>query len=189
MARTLLLYGTLTLLAGLSLWLLLSIRATLDVEDRGPPRGPALQLRAFSATYLDADGQQRYALQAPYLIQLPGEQGIEVQSPTLEIFAPDGRRDWLIESEQGWLSPDQRLVVLRDAVSAERAATATRPPLSMRTRDLIYRRALHQLSTDASVSLETPNSRLQGVGLRADLDDGRYSLLWNVRGEYAPPPS
>lgn len=189
MARSLLIYGTLTLLAGLSLWLLMSIRATLESEDRGPARGPVLQLEGFFATYLDADGRQRYTLQAPYLVQLPSDRGTEIQEPLLEIYADDGTRDWLIESEQGWLSPDQELVILRDAVTAERQATATRSPVLIRTRDLAYRRLLHQLSTDAPAYLETSGSWLQGTGLRADLETGRYTLLWNVRGKYAPPPS
>ena len=188
MFRALFVYGIPALLAGLSLWLVWGIRASLDSEDRGPPRGPALQLQTFAATYLNTDGQLLYALQAPYLVHLPGERGIEVHTPTLEIFTPEGQREWLIESEQAWLSNDHQLIVLRAAVTAERHATATDEALALHTRDLSYRRKLNLLSSDALTRLETASGWLQGTGLRADLNEGRYTLLWNVRGEYAPPP-
>lgn len=177
------------LLAALSLWLVVTLRGDSDSDARPTPRGPALQLQAFSATYLDASGQQRYALQAPYLVQLPSERGIEISSPTLEIFTTDGRREWLIESEQGWLSPDQNLVILREAVIAERLGDSPDEALSIRTRDLSYYRKVQLLSTDAVAHVDTVSGWLQGTGLRINLDEGRYTLLWDVRGEYAPPSS
>ncbi len=180
-------YALPTLLAAVSLWLVVTLRGDGDSDTQPPPTGPILQLHAFSATYLDASGQQRYGLHAPYLVQLPSERGTEVHSPTLEIFASDGRREWSIQSEQGWLSPDHNLVVLRDNVHAEHQGDTADDTLAIRTRDLSYYRKVQLLSTDATARVDTVSGWLEGTGLRANLDEGRYTLLWNVRGEYAPP--
>lgn len=187
MLRGLLYYGTLLALAGASLWLLFSIRASLEPSPDPTARGPALFLEAFSATRFDARGMRQYTLTSPYLVQLPDERGTEVEQPRLEVFRDAVTRDWLLEAEQGWLAADRTLVVLRRAVEARRAATADRPPLHLLTRDLIYRPDENLLSTDAEARLETPTSWLQGTGLRANLEQNRLQLLWNVRGEYAPP--
>lgn len=189
MPRFIRIYAIRGLLVALSLWLIVGIRSDTDSDAQSTPRGPALQLQAFSATYLDASGQQRYALQAPYLVQLPNDRGIEVQAPRLEIFTPDGKREWLIESEQGWLSADHQLVILRETVNAERHSDDPNEALSILTRDLSYYRKTQRLSSDAPTRLETPSGWLQGTGLRANLAEGRYTLLWDVRGEYAPPSS
>ncbi len=189
MPRFIRIYAIPGLLVALSLWLIVGIRSDTDSDALITPRGPELQLHNFSATYLDELGQQRYALQAPYLVQLPSDRGIEVQSPRLEIFTPDGKREWLIESEQGWLSADHQLVILRKAVNADRYSDAPDESLSIRTHDLSYYRKAQLLSSDALTRLETASGWLQGTGFRANLAEGRYTLLWDVRGEYAPPPS
>ncbi len=185
--RPLLYYGGLLLLAGASLWLLFSIRASLEPDRPREPSGPSLFLDRFLATRLDEQGVRLYTLSSPHLVELADERGTEIHQPRFEIFAADGTRDWLIDAEQGWVSADQSLVVLQQAVDAYQSASAQRPPVTIRTRDLIYRPRLNLLSTDAEVRLETPNGWLRGTGMRADLEERRLQLLWEVRGEYAPP--
>jgi lipopolysaccharide export system protein LptC len=187
MLRGLLYYGALLIMAGASLWLLFSIRASLEPATDRTARGPSLYLDEFSAVRFDAEGVRQYTLSSPHLVQLPDERGIEVEQPRLEVFRDAITRDWLLEAEQGWLSADQSLIVLRQTVDAYRTATENQPPMTLHTRDLIYRPRENLLSSDAEVRLETPNGWLQGLGMRADLDQHRMQLLWNVRGEYAPP--
>lgn len=187
MLRGLLYYGTLIGLAGASLWLLASLRDSLQRDSAQPPQGPILTLDNFTAIRMNAQGVRQYTLNAPHLEELPDDGGTEVNRPRFEIYRDADTRDWLIEAERGWLSTDQELVVLRQNVAAFRAATADQPPVTIHSRDLLYRPQPNLLSSDAAVRMSTPNSWLSGTGMRADLNTHRLRLLWNVRGEYAPP--
>ena len=187
MRSALLTYALLGTLAGLSLWLLLSLQATLRPEADTGAAGPTLILDWFVATRMDAEGRRQYTLSAPHLVRLPDERGTEVEAPRFALYRPDGTQDWAIEAERGWLDADRDLALLRHEVVARRVATADHPPLTVHTRDLIYRPPHETLATDSPVRLETPTGWQRGVGLRADLGAQRLVLLREVTGEYAPP--
>ncbi|MDX1604831.1 MAG: LPS export ABC transporter periplasmic protein LptC [Candidatus Competibacterales bacterium] len=187
MRSALLSYVLLGTLAGLSLWLLLSLQATLRTDAEPGAEGPALILDWFVATRMDGNGRRQYTLSAPHLVRLPDERGTEVEAPRFALYRHDGTQDWAIEAEQGWLDADHDIALLKREVVARRVATGNHPPLTIQTRDLVYRPPHNTLASDAPVRLETPTGWQRGVGLRVDLEAQRLVLLREVTGEYAPP--
>lgn len=189
--RGLLILGALAALAALSTWFLWTVEATLDSSNNAKAdQAPSLLVDRFVATRMNALGVRQYTLTSPHLVQLPGAEGTQLERPVMEMFQEDGRtREWLIEAEQGWLASDNKLIRLERKVSLTRPATSGKLPVVIDTHDVLIHADTKIVETSAPARLETPNGVLEGVGLKARLNEKRIELLSKVRGTYAPPKS
>jgi LPS export ABC transporter protein LptC len=57
----------------------------------------------------------------------------------------------------------------------------------MRTATLIYDQKHNALFTDAQVVIQSPNGEIRTTGLQAQLNEGRYQFLSDVKGYYVQP--
>ncbi|MDQ2694112.1 MAG: LPS export ABC transporter periplasmic protein LptC, partial [Pseudomonadota bacterium] len=95
---------------------------------------------------------------------------------------------WRIRAGEGWISPDNRVVRLEQAVTFTRPAASGERPVVITTRNVVWRPKDDYAETAEPVRAETPGGVLTGVGMKAYLNTQQFELLSEVRGRYEPPP-
>lgn len=188
MGRGLLYLGALAILAALSGWFLATVESSLRHQARADSQAPLLVMERFTATRMDERGRRQYTLQAPRLIQLPGDQGTRVERPAMDGYRPDQEKLWMARAGSGWIAPDNRRVRLDDGVSVTRTGAGGLPPLELTTAEVWLHPKEGFAESDRPARLETPGGVLTAVGFKVWLDQQRVELLSDVRGTYAPPP-
>lgn len=186
MLRSALVYGTLLLLAGASVWLLINLRSSLQTGATRVPQGPPVYLDNFVATRMNAQGVRLYSLSGPNLKELAHDQGTEVTDPRIKTFRNADQLDWTITARRGWLSPDHSLLILKQDVVGQRAPSERRPALTLTSEQLLYRSDQHLVTSPVEVELSSAAGWLKGRGLLAHLDSREIRLLHDVQGRYAP---
>ena len=172
------------LLAGASIWLLLSLRNSLRSSGPNVPQGPPVYLEHFVATRMNAQGARLYSLSGPHLRELAHNRGTEVSNPQIETFRDTNQRDWKITARQGWLSPDHSLLILKGQVVGQRSPTARQSAVTLNTEQLLYRPDRHLVTSPVEVELSSATGWLKGSGLLAYLDSRKVRLLHDVRAQY-----
>jgi len=126
------------------------------------------------------DGQPRYRLRATSISQARPGGDVQLEQPQLDY---EGGTRWQLTAREGTLPEDASQVHLAGGVEA-RAERAHELPLRIRTElldiDLVARRA----RTPGTVSIEMGTSRLEAVGLDADMKADALRLESRVHGEY-----
>jgi LPS export ABC transporter protein LptC len=154
-----------------------------DAPGTGPTAsgsGTGYVARVAVLTDTGDDGQPRYRLRAESISQAqPGGEIVLVQ-PRLDY---EGSTRWQLSAASGTLPEDASQVQLVGGVEA-RAEQPHEPPLRIRTElldiDMLARRA----ATPKPVSIELGSSRLEAVGLHADMKADSLRLESRVHGEY-----
>jgi LPS export ABC transporter protein LptC len=128
-----------------------------------------------------ADGQPQFRLQATRISQAhPGAQ-VELEQPRLDY---QGSTRWQLAARAGTLPQDASSVNF----SGDVLATAERgrdPLLVIRTETLDVDLTKRRAATAAAVRVELGKSRLEAVGLHADMKADSLRLESAVHGEYA----
>ena len=137
---------------------------------------------ASNALLIDTgdDGLARYRLRADSISQAHPGGDIQLDQPRLDY---ECSTRWQLSAREGTLPEDASQVHLAGGVEA-RAERAREPALRIRAElldiDLLARRAV----TPGPVSIELGSSRLEAVGLTADMKADALRLESRVHGEY-----
>jgi lipopolysaccharide export system protein LptC len=177
--------GLLALLAALSSWFLFSIEASLNEDDQAAVQLPTLYIDESLATTINEQGIRTYTLVSPHTVQLPGDQGTWLERPDIRVFQQDGQTlDWRIRSLKGWISHDNQLIRLENAVSMKRPITSGKTPVNITTRKLLVYPYKEYAETDEPTRLVSPEIVADSVGVKAWLRTEFLELLSDVRGTY-----
>lgn len=140
----------------------------------------------FAATRMDIDGHPIHRIEAERLDHYPLTDTAEVVSPRVTIFRR-GEEPWFATARRGLVETQtERLVLIGDVVMQHRSIHDH--ILEVRTSNLLLATIEQFAQTDEKVDVLHSLTTVHGVGLRADLRDGRYSLLDQVVGQYLPAP-
>ena len=129
--RTLLILGTLFLLALFSQWLL-SVNNGLSPSKATASHDPDYTMENFFITTMGATGSPEHRLQARYMAHYPDDDSIEFTSPQFTLYNRDDG-PWKISSGRGWVGAKQKFVVLRDNVLVENPQAASGKVIKMTT--------------------------------------------------------
>ena len=95
---------------------------------------------------------------------------------------PQQAQRWTLRADEAQLPPAGGTLQLRGNVTAEGRPGQAAEPVQVRTDSLDYDTRSQLLSTASLVSLHWTGRELSGVGLRADLAQGRIDLSSRVHG-------
>lgn len=187
MPQKLLLPLLVTVIAGLSYWLLsfeLPEGATRVARAPDSPQSfmEGIQLRAMSE-----QGFPRFELQAAHMAHYAEDKRTEVEQPFLTVFRPSGQI-WTVSAEGGTaLNGDER-VQLHGQVVVRKPVDPGLPEgdaaLEIRTRELTIHPHTEIAETDQLATLVRPEGSVQAVGMKAYFPQERVQLLSQVRGVY-----
>jgi lipopolysaccharide export system protein LptC len=181
----------LVLLAGvaaLSLWLNRQFEPVREPPAAVTRGAPDYYVHDFVVSAMDEAGHLRDRLRADTLYHFPLEDASELARPSMELYREDAP-PWRIDAEEGRIYGQGELVLLLGEVHIRRAASPqTGPAVEVLTRELRVRPAERYAETDQPVTLLRNGTRIDAVGMRANLLEGRLELLAAVRGRHDPLP-
>jgi lipopolysaccharide export system protein LptC len=132
---------------------------------------------------IDALGQPSYRLLSPHAVEATEGGGTDLEQPVLTVYEQD-RVPADSRADHGWLSSDLSLLRLEGNVNLVRAPATDGPTTTLDTPWLLVYPQLNRAETEAAVVITAPGQRLEGVGMRADLQREHYQLLSQVRGQH-----
>ncbi len=181
--RTLILGGVLlAVLGGTRLLLETSSRGGLPTEQE--PHNADYFLENFTNTVLNDHGTPFRRLSADRMLHFPDDDSTELTNPHLTLFQNEHPL-WQIQSEQGWLSGDGKLLLLNGPVTLDRAAAGKIRPLHIVTRNLRVQPEESYAETDEQITVTSLGSRLESRGIQVWFKEPvRIKFLANVKGRY-----
>jgi len=181
--------------------LLLWLIGKANRDDGGADNGPALlagqdydyYLSSVQSTRFGAAGQTVYHLVASRVTHYPDTDLAIMEAPRLTYFEAR-RAPWTVTAVEGRLSPDagrneERLDLVGDVVLRQAGASGT--VVEMQTATLTIFPVSEEALTEAAVTLLATGTRLESIGLHAELASEKIELLKAVRGyhtQHAPLP-
>lgn len=176
---------TITIVAGLSIWLL-SREAPKQAQLISINNSiPDTFMENLSTYNLDKKGMLRHELKATQMTHYPLDDHSDFKSPELILYH-SGKKLWSISAEKGTTKKDIEEIILQGEVNIYRLDKSTgEPNLTINTAEILIRPDEAYLETDKTISITSGKQRIQSVGIRANLDEGTVELLSHVRGVYA----
>lgn len=154
----------------------------------GPPRSGYTLTNARVTDY-NVDGQPSFRMQSPHVERREGDDSLYFNSPTFQMPAKQpGEPDWQGESLYGWINKPGTLLKLQGPVYVHRPAFADQPLTTLHTADVTAWPKENRLETDAPAQMTQGDSRMAGIGMRANLTENHLELLHEVHGTFVPHP-
>jgi len=177
-------FASLVILAGASTWM----ARVMDRATTPPPvssrHEPDFYMENFSSTVMGEDGRPRRRIRAEYMAHFPDTNTKELARPRILLYRARGQ-PWRIESERGWVSADDDVMLLLGRVRIWRENEAGAREIDIQTQDLRVLPETEYGETDRPVVIRTATSVSRGVGMRAYLSQSRLELLSKVHTRYA----
>lgn len=159
----------------------------------GPPRSGYTLTNARVWSYND-EGQLAFRLQTPHLERREDDQTLYLNSPTFQI-APKtpGVPDWHGRSLYGWVDKSGTLIKLQGPVHMQRAAytDAKGQPVAEATIDTsevtAWPKENRMVTAEPAHAVQGART-LDGIGMRANLNDNHLELLDASQGTFPPRP-
>lgn len=172
------LLGGLPLLLALAVWQL-EINPDGDTPSASDSNGlPQAIVEQPRILLFNANGRLQQSFTGSSLISSPDGDELRIDSPTFELA--DGRGDyWSLVSRQGLYQQTDDSLLLTGSV--EMVRTTGDLPVQLTTEELRVGVSSQRVESGAPVLLQSVGHRLQGNGLRADLAEGTFELLNQVR--------
>ncbi len=180
-------FGPMAILLGLALgsgWLVKKLDPALEAADRPASHTPDYFIENFTTTRMDKAGKPERRLQAKTLAHYPDTNTDELTEPYLLLYTDTGQ-PWEVRSERGWLSKNSDVVLLLGKVHIWRKDAKGEMALEIHTHDLRVTPKAEYGETDKPAIITTKTTRTRGVGMRANLIQGRVELLSQVTTKYA----
>lgn len=152
----------------------------------GPPRS-GYTLTDARMTEFNAEGQPSFHLQSPHLERREGDDSLYINSPVFDLSSKKpGVPEWHGQSLYGWVDKSGTLIKLQGPVTMHRPAWGDNPPADLVTADATVWPKESRMATDAPAQMTQGDSRMNGVGMRANLNDNHLELLDDSHGSFPP---
>jgi lipopolysaccharide export system protein LptC len=172
--------------AQLLLWWIEPQAKTTDFV--GPPRSGYTLVNARVTEY-NALGQPSLHVQSPHVERREGDESLYFDSPTFQMPAKKpGVPDAEGRSLYGWTNRSGEVLKLQGPVHVHRPAYADQPPVDLHTSEVTAWPKENTMETAAPAQIIQGASRMDGIGMRANLNENHLELLHDVHGTFVPRP-
>ncbi|MEW9573658.1 LPS export ABC transporter periplasmic protein LptC [Rhodanobacter sp. Si-c] len=159
----------------------------------GPPRSGYVLYNSRMWSY-NPEGQLAFRMQAPHLDRRDGDETLYINSPVFDISArkPDVP-DWHGHSLYGWVDKSGTLIKLQGPVHMQRPAftDAKGQPQAEVTIDTsevtAWPKENRMVTAEAAHAVQGART-LDGIGMRANLNDNHLELFDASHGTFPPRP-
>ncbi len=186
--RRIVLLMLLMALAAFTFWLQWYNRPSPPAAE-GAAAGPDYYLRNFTLTVTGADGLPRYVIDSEYMEYVAGQETLTFLRPSLFVDDEEQHTTWRIEGRRARVTGQGRWIRMQGEVTLKQHDEVRNETVRLETDDLLVLPKQRRAESSSRVSLMTRDALVEGVGLWADLAQGRLELLHQVRGRYRVPPS
>ncbi len=148
----------------------------------GPPRS-GYTLTHAAVTEYSVDGKPGLRVQSPHLERREGDDSLYLNAPTFQMPAKQpGVPDWQGQSLYGWVNKPGTLLKLQGPVFIHRPAYVDQhgrqqPETTMRTSEVTAWPKENRMETAEPAHIVQGARTMDGIGMRANLDDNHLELL------------
>ena len=171
--------------AGILLFFLLSYSDTrstpLFESDTAKEKRPRFFLVGTSSRLFDDKGYLELAVSSEHIEHNPIDNSAAMRKPIFNVYR-QGVLYWTINAEQGIAYAGNEKVELKQRVIAQSSNQET----TMKTPQLYLFPNKKVAKTDRAVQLVNIHGTTQSIGLHANLNRKRITLLSNVKSQYEP---
>ena len=160
--------------------------ATAPPDFVGPPRSGYTLTNARLWAY-NVDGKPGFRMVTPHLERREGDDSLYIDAPSFTLPARRaGVPDWQGRSLYGWVNKAGTVLKLQGPVSMHRPAYAGGPAADLQTSDVTAYPKENRMETAAPAQMTQGDSRMSGVGMRANLTENHLELLDDSHGSFPP---
>lgn len=175
--------SVLTVLAGLSFWLMQATALPDEQRDGKNRHDPDYVITQLEIRKLTKDGELQYILTGDEARHYPDDDSTDVARPHLTYLHPSKPKMFL-SAQQAQISADGETVQLDGDVRIRRDPTATRPALFGYMPDLTVKTEEETAHTASPVRFTQGASWLKGVGMHLDNKTQTYVLQSQATGQF-----
>lgn len=152
----------------------------------GPPISDYVLYNAKVWSY-DVDGLLSFTMISPRMDRRDGDESLYINAPVFSITSKKpGVPDWQGNSPYGWVNKSGTLMHLDGAVYMYRPAFAQGPMATLHTSNVTGWPKENRIETADPATMTQGQSVMNGVGMRANLNDNHMELLHDVHGIMYP---
>lgn len=140
---------------------------------------PDYTMTDVNSLNMNAEGEPQSRLQAEYLEHFETQARTELHEPRLELFRP-ARAALHVSAKRGWVTSGNETILLRGDVRFWEPAAEGAPVFEITTSEAYIYPQREYAETDKPATLTTRQSRTEGVGMRAYLQEQRIEMLNQV---------
>ncbi len=184
MAQILILLSLITIAVSLFNWLdTTSVSGSEDTSPNMADLEADYFLEQFNTVRYDLSGNPEYILTGDSLLHYPSRNASELIAPTL-LLQRSKQPSWTLESNTGWFEEDDESLQLQGDVFIVRGQFEDQPPLSITASQVTVRTRDRTVESKTDVEIHSRDWVLRSRGFKSDLNNGKLSLLSNVRARY-----
>ncbi|MCU0869531.1 MAG: LPS export ABC transporter periplasmic protein LptC [Burkholderiales bacterium] len=173
-------------LAALTFWLDRKVQPPPVPRDGSTRHDPDFEIDGFSATRMNPDGSQRYAIQGSSMVHYPDDGTTELADPRFVHF--DARTAPVrVRSRRAQISRDGDVAEFFGEVRIVREAWERNPEMTLDTEYLELQPDADLARTDAPLVMTQGASRVTATGMRFDNRRRVLELQKDVKVTYATP--
>lgn len=155
-------------------------------EFIGPPISDYVLYDSTVWSY-DVNGLLSFTMTAPRMDRRGGDESLYINAPVFEITSKKpGIPDWRGNAPFGWVNKSGTEMRLDGDVYMYRPAYAQGPMATLHTSNVTGWPKENRMETAAPATLTQGQSVMNGVGMRASLNDNHLELLHDVHGILYP---
>ena len=152
----------------------------------GPPRS-GYTLFDFKMWSYNPQGQLAFRMHAPQLERREGDESLYINSPVFDLASKKpGVPDWHGQSLYGWVDKSGTLIKLQGPVTMHRPPYADTAATDLVTSDATVWPRENRMATDTPAQMTQGDSKMNGIGMRASLNDNHLELLDDVHATFPP---
>lgn len=141
---------------------------------------PDYTMTDVNSLNMNANGEPKSRLRAKYLAHFEAQSRTELDQPRLELFRP-GKAALHVRADRGWVMSGNEVILLRGDVRFWEPATDGQRVFEIATSEARIFPQREYAETDQPATLTTRQSRTEGVGMRAYMQESRIEMLQQVR--------
>lgn len=172
------------MLAGLGLlYTLLAGKGDNELAFGEPPPPRGYYLSGTTLTEIGEDGRPRVVVRAQTVEQQRGEESVLLSGLELDYRGADSG-PWTVTAQRGHMPMDRGSLLLQGDVTIH--GEVEQGSALVKTEELTYETEANLVHTENPVTLTLGSHKLQGEGLKVDLNTGQLRLESNVNGRFLP---
>jgi lipopolysaccharide export system protein LptC len=168
-----------------SLWWWLQPAPKVD-DFVGPPRS-GYTLTHFTLKSFDTDGLPSFIVTAPHLERRENDESLYINTPVYDLPSNQpGVPDWQGDSLYAWVDKGGDLLKLQGPVYMHRAAFADTAAAHLHTSEVTVWPKDNRMETAEAARMDEGATTMNGIGMRANLNDKHLELLDDSHGSFPP---
>lgn len=140
-------------------------------------------LESVSTTVLHKNGKPDYQMTADYVTHYPDRDLVKMDKVSFSLFQP-GQATWQASADKGEVESEEAIIHLKDNVVLHRPESQEEEAITLTTTELHIFTKKDYAETPATVKITSGNNRIEAVGMRMFIDEGRMEFLSSIRTQF-----